>query len=60
MMGIKTEESRKIRQRIFRYLGGHKIILEMLRKGILIFDTYIDVYRNNDPKISEKYRLETA
>lgn len=45
---FSNDEALKIVQRIFRYLGGPKIIYEMFQKGIIIFDSYIDYFRRVD------------
>jgi len=54
-------DSLKIKQRIFRYLNGHKIIFDMLQKGLLVFDSYMEAFRKNPtPELTAKYRLDIA
>jgi len=58
---LQNIDELKIKQRMYRYLGGNTIIFEMLKKGIFIFDSYIDVFRNQDvSELNIKYRVDIA
>ena len=51
----------KIKQRIFRHMGGNKIIMQPLEKGITLCDTLVEVYKGlSSPEQRQKFKNVTS
>ena len=49
-----------IKQRIFKHLGGEQTIIQLIKKGLLIFDTYPEAFEYYDAVSLPKYKLDIA
>ena len=59
MTDNKDKSALEIKQKMFRYVGGHKIIFDLLQKGFFIFESYIEAFIEADTeKLKGKHKAE--